>query len=405
MLTEKQKELITATVPVLRENGVALTTYFYNRMFTHNPELKNMFNMGNQQNGKQQTALALSVLAYAGNISDPSVLLPAVNKIGHKHASLDIRPEQYVIVGKHLLGSISEVLGEGATPELLDAWAAAYGQLASLMTGVEAEIYAEAVAKDGGWTGWRPFIVKHKITESEEITSFHLYPSDGGRVAKFLPGQYVSVRLFLPELGLYQPRQYSLSTMPNENYYRISVKKESGANLLPDGMISNRLHEIIQEGDMIELAPPAGVFTLDTTKESPVIFVSGGVGQTPLMSMLEYLTKTGSTREIVWIHGSRNKAVHAFGEPVSDLAEKHENVSAHVFYDLPESDLEEESYFEGFVDLHKLKGLDLANADIYVCGPVRFLKKQLNDLVAMGVKKENIHYEEFGPAVMALGGE
>ena len=101
-MTTEQKALITATVPVLRENGVLLTKYFYNRMFTHHPELKNLFNMGNQKSGKQQTELALAVLAYAENIADPMVLLPVVDRIGHKHVSLDIRPEQYQIVGRHL---------------------------------------------------------------------------------------------------------------------------------------------------------------------------------------------------------------------------------------------------------------------------------------------------------------
>src|SRR5690606_3455367 len=114
MITAKQKLLIKDTVPVLKENGVALTSHFYKRMFSHNPELKNTFNMGNQQNGKQQMSLAMAVLAYAENIDDPSVLVHAVTKIGHKHKSLDIRPEHYAIVGKHLLASIKEVLGEGA---------------------------------------------------------------------------------------------------------------------------------------------------------------------------------------------------------------------------------------------------------------------------------------------------
>ena len=132
-MTEEQIKLIKATVPVLKEHGVTLTKHFYQRMFTHNPELKHVFNMGNQQNNKQQTALALAVLAYAEHIEDPSVLLPVVDTIGHKHASLDIRPEHYAIVGKHLIASISEVLGEGATPELLEAWTLAYGQLADLM--------------------------------------------------------------------------------------------------------------------------------------------------------------------------------------------------------------------------------------------------------------------------------
>ncbi|MCJ8165677.1 NO-inducible flavohemoprotein [Pontibacter sp. E15-1] len=404
MITTDQKELIKATVPVLREHGVALTTHFYSRMFTHNPELKNVFNMGNQGNGKQQLSLAMAVLAYAENIEDPSVLVSAVMKIGHKHMSLDIRPEHYTIVGKHLLASISEVLGEGATPELIEAWAVAYQQLADLMIGLEQNLYLESVAKKGGWTGWRPFLVKQKVKESEEITSFYLYPADGGKVADFMPGQYLSVRLFLPELNLLQPRQYSLSSAPNEAYYRISVKKEAGKTEHPNGLISNRLHETVLEGDVIEIAPPAGDFILDTMKDTPVVFISGGVGQTPLLSMLEYLASTESNREIVWVHGARNRQVHAFREPLTTLEGQHGKLKKHIFYDtLDELMQVEGGYYEGIVELGKLKDVALLkDADYYICGPAPFIKKQFYDLAAMGVNKEAIHYEEFGPANLVL---
>ncbi|MBJ6144412.1 NO-inducible flavohemoprotein [Hymenobacter sp. BT559] len=400
-MTPEQKALVTATVGTLRAHGVALTTHFYRRMFEHNPELKNVFNMGNQQTGKQQTALAMAVLAYAENIEDPSVLVHAVTKIGHKHVSLDIRPEHYAIVGRHLIASIGEVLGEAATPELLDAWTVAYDQLAALMSGLESGLYQKAVSQEGGWTSWRPFTVRQKVVESTEITSFYLYPADGGRVADFLPGQYVSVRLFLPELNLFQPRQYSLSSAPNGEYYRISVKKEVGSQH-PNGMISNRLHDFVHEGDIIELAAPAGDFTLATTKQTPVVLVSGGVGQTPLLSMLDYLILTNSPRQVVWVHGSRNAEVHAFRGAVADLATGCKNVEQHIFYDTLALDLEATNYYAGIVDLQKLGGILLPEADYYVCGPAPFIRKQVQDLAALGVLRAAIHFEEFGPATLSV---
>lgn len=403
MITASQKELVKATVPILKEHGVALTTYFYNRMFTHNPELKNLFNMGNQQNGRQQTALAMAVLNYAENIDDPSVLLTPVTQIGHKHVSLDIRPEHYSIVGKHLLASIQEVLGEGATPELIDAWGAAYGQLAKIMGGIESNLYEKAVAKTGGWTGWRPFQLREKVQESAEIISFYFYPADGGAVADFLPGQYVSVRLFLPELNLFQPRQYSLSNAPNGTYYRISVKKESGTHLKPNGLISNHLHEQVQVGDIVEIASPAGDFILDTSKQGPVVLISGGVGQTPLMSMLEYLISTNSKRQIIWIHGSRDTTVHAFKEQIDALHAQQERFSRHIFYDTVDESQLQEDYYPGIVNLgHVKEEAILPGADYYICGPAPFIQKQFQDLEAYGVPKEAIHYEEFGPNVLAL---
>ena len=136
-MTPQQIDLVKATVPVLRENGVALTGYFYNRMLGNNPELKETFNMGHQRSGAQAQALAGAVLAYAENIEDPSVLLPVVELIAHKHVSLNIQSPDYSIVGENLLHSISEVLNISMEDPLIGAWAAAYGQLADLFISTE----------------------------------------------------------------------------------------------------------------------------------------------------------------------------------------------------------------------------------------------------------------------------
>ncbi len=401
-MTNEQKELIKATVPVLKEHGVTLTTHFYQRMFTHNPELKNVFNMGNQQNHKQQTALAMAVLAYAEHIDDPSVLFPVVDSIGHKHTSLDIRPEHYQIVGRHLIASISEVLGEAATPAILDAWTTAYLQLAQLMSGHESSLYEKQVAKKGGWTGWRPFVVKEKVAESAEITSFYLYPTDAGTVADFEPGQYISVRLFLPALNLLQPRQYSISSAPNGSHYRISVKKEAGSTH-PDGMISNWLHDEIKAGDIIDVSAPAGSFTLQPDTQKPVVFISGGVGQTPLLCMLESLIQRQHTHSKIWIHGCKGAAVHAFGDTIATWTQQHPTVQSHIFYDeaLPTS--ETTSPLTGWVDLSRLdKAIVNPEAAYYICGPAPFIQKHHKFLTANGIDPSAIHYEEFGPASLSL---
>lgn len=401
MITEQQKHWVRATVPVLREHGVALTSHFYQRMFAHNPELKNVFNMGNQQKGKQQLSLALAVLAYAENIDNPAVLMPRVDSIGQKHTSLDIRPEHYIIVGKHLIASISEVLGEAATAEILDAWETAYNQLAAIMSGHETELYKKQVSQKGGWTGWRPFVVRKKVKESEEITSFYLYPSDGGAVASFIPGQYLSVRVFIPELNLLQPRQYSISSAPGNEFYRISVKRENSASD-PDGLVSNTLHSSIAEGDIIEVTAPAGSFNLNAASDKPVVFISGGVGQTPLLSMLESLVKTGSTRSKTWIHGSRSKEVHAFKDLLTDLSTRDKTLSTHFFYNSVESTNNGGGIYEGFLDLNKLQDVCTGDNEYYLCGPAAFIEINYKTLIEKGVKKESIFYEEFGPAVLNL---
>ena len=403
MITAAQKELVKATVPFLRERGVELTKHFYSRMFVHNPELKNVFNMGNQQNERQQTALAGAVLAYAENIDPPEVLMPVLDGIGQKHISLDIRPEHYFIVGGHLLAAISEILGNQASEPLLKAWEAAYFQLADIMSQHELSLYSKQVQKKGGWTGWRPFIVKDKVGESDEITSFYLHPSDGGAVADFLPGQYLSVRLFIPELGLLQPRQYSISTAPNGIYYRISVKRETAEHPTPDGMISNRLHSFINEGDLVDVSAPAGNFTLQNTS-NPIVFISGGVGQTPLISMMESLINNGSTRQATWIHGCRGKNVHAFRETVHGWTTLNDNINKHVFYNELDDIYIEENHYEGWVDLKRFEeSLFLAaDTEFYICGPGQFIQKHFSDLIEMGAKKQSIYFEEFGPQSLQL---
>jgi hypothetical protein len=188
---------------------------------------------------------------YAENIANPSVLASAVNQIGHKHVSLNIQPAQYLLVGNHLIASIKEVLGDAATPEIIDAWEVAYSQLAELMSGHEASLYKKQVAQPHGWIGWRSFKVGKKVSESIEITSFYLYPIDGEKVPPHIPGQYISAQLFLPGLHLKQARQYSISSVPNDEYYRISVKREKGVDIDADGLISNYFHDFIKEGDLI----------------------------------------------------------------------------------------------------------------------------------------------------------
>jgi nitric oxide dioxygenase len=403
MMTTDQKSLIKATVPVLKENGLLLTDHFYKRMFKHNPELKNVFNMGNQQNSRQQTALAMAILAYAENIENPAVLMPAIDGIGQKHISLDIRPEHYLIVGKHLIASIAEVLGEAATPLILDAWEVAYNQLAQIMSGHEQKLYSKQVQKQGGWSGWKPFVVKEKIIESSEITSFHLYPADNGPVADFTPGQYISVRLFIPELNLFQPRQYSISSAPNGEFYRISVKKEVSANLNPDGIISNRLHDFVNTGDIIEVSAPAGNFTLNIKNDSPVVFISGGVGQTPLISMLENLINEGSKKHKTWIHGCRDESVHAFKDFIDYWAGEKEEIKKHIFYDQVDERSASENMYQGWVDLNLISPDVLSeNAEYYICGPGAFISKHYKELLDRGIKKEAIYFEEFGPQTLVL---
>ena len=404
MLSPTTRQLVKATVPVLQQHGVALTSHFYRRMFSHNPELKNLFNQGHQHSGQQQQALAMAVLAYAQHIDDPSPLAPVLTRVAHKHVSLGIRAEHYPIVGKHLLASIQEVMGEAATPELVEAWAAAYGQLADILIAEERELYRAAANAEGGWAGWRPFRIERKVAESEEITSFYLVPADGGGVPGFRPGQYVSVKCFIEEWGLAQPRQYSLSDAPNGEYLRISVKREAGGEDKPAGRVSNLLHAEKREGDVLELSAPQGDFFLHEERSGPVVLISAGVGQTPMLSMLRHLLKTGSRREIRYLHAARHGGTHAMREGVRQMTENHPQLRAHVCYEAPraQDQLGRDFQQQGQLQLSQLRELALLNdADYYLCGPVGFMLAQRASLLDLGVAAERVHFEVFGSNAVA----
>ncbi|WP_019447813.1 NO-inducible flavohemoprotein [Cupriavidus sp. BIS7] len=402
MLTQKTKDIVKATAPVLAEHGYAIIKCFYKRMFEAHPELKNVFNMAHQEQGQQQQALARAVYAYAENIEDPSSLMAVLRNIANKHASLGVRPEQYPIVGEHLLGAIKEVLGSAATDEIISAWAQAYGNLADVLMGMEGELYEGTAAQLGGWTGWRNFIVREKRPESSVITSFILEPVDGGPVANFEPGQFISIGVDVPALGLQQIRQYSLSDMPNGRSYRISVKREGG-DAHPAGYVSCLLHDHVNVGDEVKLAAPYGTFHIDVNAKTPIVLISGGVGLTPMVSMLKKAIQDPQ-RQVVFVHGARNSGVHAMRDRLREAAKTNTNLNVIVFYDdpLPQDVAGRDFDHAGLVTVKAIKeAVLLPDADYYICGPIPFMRIQHDALKELGIREARIHYEVFGPDLFA----
>ncbi|ALE58259.1 NO-inducible flavohemoprotein [Paraburkholderia sp. RL17-368-BIF-A] len=399
MLTQKTKDVVKATAPVLAQHGLPIIKRFYERLFNAHPELKNVFNMAHQDQGQQQQALARAVYAYAENIENPGSLAAVLKNIANKHASLNVRPEHYPIVGEHLLGAIKDVLGDAATDEIISAWAQAYGNLADLLMGMESELREKSTQQLGGWTGWRKFVVKEKRPESSVITSFVLEPSDGQPVVNFEPGQYISIAVDVPSLQLQQIRQYSLSDMPNGRSYRISVKREEGDASRPPGYVSSLLHEHVNVGDEVKLAAPYGTFYIDVHAKTPIVLISGGVGLTPMVSMLKRAIQD-LQRQVVFVHGARNGAVHAMRDRLRQTAATYANFKAVVYYENPlPGDIAGQDYDRaGFINLDELRDLILLpGADYYICGPIPFMRLQHDALRAMDIPETRIHYEVFGP--------
>lgn len=399
-LDPKKLDIIKATLPVVKEHGEAITKRFYQRMFQNHPELKNIFNMAHQVTGHQPKALADAVYGAAANIEDFSQIIPVLERIGQKHRSLQIKPEHYPIVGENLLGAIKEVLGDAATDEIMNAWADAYEVISDVFIRMENELYKVTVNQPGGWAGFKDFVVDQKVEESDVITSFYLKPKDGENLAEFTPGQYITVKMEIPEQHFTNLRQYSISDRPGLDYYRISVRREDPRQEgLPPGVVSTYLHRHVNAGDTIPISAPAGDFYLNMESKLPLVLISGGVGLTPLMSMLNTVTVKDPNREIYWIHATANSQHHAFKKHVIDLATSNKSVKPFFIYANPtDEDKESESYNkEGYITLDFIqKVLPSKEADFYFCGPEPFMKTVNQALNQWEIPEERIHYEFFG---------
>jgi len=385
MLNPSTIDIVKSTAPLIAETGPKLTTHFYQRMFSHHPELNDIFNLTHQDSGRQREALFNAIYGYAANIDNIEALLPAVEKIAQKHTSFNITPAQYQIVGAHLIATLDELFSPGQA--VLDAWEEAYGLLAKVFIEREEAIYSETEHKQGGWRGTREFRLMTKQKESEAITSFTFEPIDGQSVVDYQPGQYLAIYLNPAQFDNQEIRQYSLSDAPNGRSYRISVKKESS------GRVSTYLHDELKVGDIVRLAPPCGDFFFTSKKTTPVTLISAGVGITPMLSMLETI-KTNHQAPIHWLHATDSAQQHSFKQHVASLEATHPQLTTHTWY----RDTNTDNALPGLMDLKQIESSIAWHAsDFYMCGPVGFMQAIAKQLLDAGVNQEQIHYECFGP--------
>ncbi|WP_413693744.1 NO-inducible flavohemoprotein [Psychromonas sp. KJ10-2] len=389
MLTDNEITIIKASAPALAEYGEQITGRFYQILLEKNPELKNIFNMTNQKSGNQKQALAMAVYAFSKYVDNLSVILGDVERIAQKHASLGIKAEHYPLVGSALLEAIEEVLNPGE--EVIAAWASGYGVLANVFIEREKALYEENAKKAGGWSDTRDFTIVKMQQETPLITSFYLQPNDQKPVAEYKAGQYISIYLTPQGQDYQQIRQYSLSGAFDGKGYRISVKKE--LNGQGEGLVSNYLHSQFKVGDTVKVTPPCGEFVLQAT-DNPAVLISGGVGITPMQAMLETLSKQTTAREVHFIHGAQDQQHHAFKGEL-DLLVEQAKVNAYCFYQ--QTDNVTENEHQGLIDLQKIQGLLPTGAEYYICGPLVMMKAVYEQLKALQISDDKIHYEVFGP--------
>lgn len=427
-LTPENLDIIRASLPAIREKGVAIVSTMYKNMFEAYPNIKSYFNQANQSFGEDKTrgsqieaftnqsfatnpkvgsqavSLTQAIFSYAENIGKPIDIGPAVLHIAHKHASLHILPEHYPIVGKYLIEAMRDILGsEIATDQVLNAWSQGYNFLANILIMYEDKLRADSVAKVGGWEGFRKFVVDKKVKESEEVTSFYLKPEDGGPIPPYEAGQFTCFRLDIPGEGLCY-RSYTLSTSSGKGHFRVSIKREVGVRRYPNGVSSNYFHDHINVGDVLDIAPPYGELTLVDTNR-PLVFIAGGIGVTAMFSMAQSAVEAKTPQDIYFIQCMRNRRLHPLAREVRKLARSSPRTKLHTFYSQPEpTDLYGEDYdTEGHLTLKELKELvPTPECEFYFTGPVKLMRDIRIGLRDWGVPPERIHYQCFGPMAVEI---
>ena len=386
MASPQTLEIVKATVPVLEEHGTAITTVFYKNMFNEHPELLDIFNETNQKLGRQQTALAMTVLAAAKHLENLATLLPQVTQISHKHRALQILPEHYPIVGHHLLGAIKEVLGEAANDDIIDAWTEAYDEIADVFIQLEKGMYEQEM-----WEGFAPFTITEKSEAATDIAAFTVVPANDDidlNKLKLSAGQYITVKTDPTDSDHIALRHYSLYSANSDKGIQFAVRRDNRNEY--NGLVSNYLHDHLDVGDTILLSAPAGDFELNQDlvqqNEIPLVLVSAGVGVTPILSMLEAQVTANPLRPIVWVYACQNKEHHAFDSKVNELLAAVENVEKHIFY-FDSGQILDEAWL---TNLPK-------PADIYVCGSMMFMESIIDGLMTLDHGVDSVHYEPFGP--------
>lgn len=390
MLSPTTLDIVKSTAPVLAEHGEAITERFYSKLFAAHPELKHIFNPSNQREGAQSRALAESVFLYAQHIDRLESLGPMVNRIAHKHASVQVAPEHYSVVGLHLLRAVQDHLGLSPEDPILEAWAEAYDALAQIFIQTEETIYSDNAEKPGGWRGFRSFVIDRIDTEADGIKSLYLVPEDGEGIAAFSGGQYIGVQVQVPGESYRSIRQYSLSGPPDAPFYRITIKAEQQH---PEhrGQVSHYLHDL-HVGDTLNIQPPTGDFTLKHP-EDPTVLIAGGVGITPLMGMLLEHLQTPLKGPLTFIQCCRHEGLEIMGPELRDLSATHGFDYKLCLEKGNTGDV------EGYLTAEILQQWlpQDPNTAVYFCGPRPFMQALNQLLQDVGIAPERLHYEVFGP--------
>ena len=239
--------------------------------------------------------------------------------------------------------------------------------------------------------GFRPLVVTAINQESADVLSLTMQSPDNSPLQRALPGQYVVLRLQRAAGSPPFFRSYSLSSPVSTEGYRISVKIE------PDGAAGTYLREHVRVGDALDVSSPRGSFVLESG-ERPVVLLSAGIGATPVLAMLHALVAARSTRQVLWLHAARDRQHHPFAAEVRRLMHALSNGRSYVCYSRPGSQDQISEDFDATGHLSRSVFDEVGvprEADIYLCGPTRFMAEMKEALGSFGVEPPRIHVEIF----------
>lgn len=254
----------------------------------------------------------------------------------------------------------------------------------------------------GGWHEYRPLVVSCRHRLSPEVVSLDLHDPAGERLPVFDGGQFLTVRLDVPNQVKPVVRTYTIvGRSDDDRGYQLAVKRElppPGQPALPAGVASNLLHDEVNQGTTLLALAPRGHFIVEPGSR-PIVLLSVGIGVTPMLAMLDYLGTCPLKRQVLFVHGARSGREHVFGARVRELVANTEFLRSHVFYSQPGPDDTQGRDFDapGRLSVEKLDGvLPSFNADFYLCGPELFMRDMVLGLMSRGVPKEQLRYEFFG---------